>query len=123
MSHRIYRSCNEPQRQDLSWDDRWKGADKGLITCWEVGRKLSEKEPELAIRAKKGELPVLGWKGGVEKILKKKKKIGTLFYLAQLQGLRGVDLDIDLTKEYTMTCARTSVTVTFTGDYNKYANA
>jgi len=123
MSHRIYRSYSERLRRDLSWNERWKGPDQGLITCWEVGRKLSEKELELANCAKNGELPVLGWKGGVEKILKKKEKIGTLFYLAQWQGLRGVDLDIDLTKEYTITCARTSVTVTFTGDYNKYSNA
>ncbi len=123
MSHRINRSYSEQLRRDLSWDERWKGSDKGLITCWEVGRKLSKKEPELASRAKNGELPVLGWKGGVEKKLKKKEKIGTLFYLAQWQGLRGGDLDIDLTKEYTITCARTAVTVTFTNDYNKYANA
>lgn len=123
MSQRIYRSYSEPLRRAVSWDQRWKGADKGLITCWEVGRKLREKEPELAERTKNGELPVLGWKGGVEKKLKKKEKYGTLFYLAQWQGLRGVDLDIDMSKEYIKTCARTSVTVTFTGDYNKYANA
>ena len=122
MSQRIYRSYSKPLRRDLSWDERWEGSDKGLITCWEVGRKLSEKEPELVERAKNGELPVLGWKGGVEKTLKNKQKYGTLFYLAQWQGLRGLDLDIDLSKEYTRTCRRTSVTVTFTGDCNKYAN-
>jgi len=123
MSHHIHRSYNEPPRRDLSWDDRWKGSDKGLIACWEVGRKLSEKEPEVANHAKNGELPVLGWKGGVEKKLKKKKKIGTLFYLAQWQGLQEINLNIDLTKEYTITCARTGVTVTFTRDCNKYATA
>lgn len=123
MGQSIYKSYSDPLRGELSWDDRWEGPDKGLITCWEVGRKLSEKEPEVANRAKNGELPMLGWKGGVKKKMKNKKKIGTLFYLAQWQGLRGVDLDIDLTKEYIITCAQTSVTVTFTGDYNKYASA
>ena len=89
MSQRIQRSHKEPKRKGLSWDERWKGEDKGLITCWEVGRELREKEPDLAIRAKNGELPVLGWKGGVEKKTKKGEKYGTLFYLAQWQGLRG----------------------------------
>jgi hypothetical protein len=123
MSQHIYRSYSESLRREPSWDERWKGSDKGLITCWEVGRKLSEKEPELAERTRNGELPVLGWKGGVEKKLKKKQKYGTLFYLAQWQGLRGVDLDIDLSIEYTITCTRTGFTVIFTGDYNKYSNA
>jgi hypothetical protein len=123
MSQHIYRSYSEPPRREASWDERWKGSDKGLITCWEVGRKLSEKEPELVERTRNGELPVLGWKGGVEKYLKKKQKYGTLFYLAQWQGLRGVDLDIDLSNEYTITCTRTGVTVIFAGDYNKYSNA
>ena len=36
-----------------------------------------EKYPELAERAEKGELPVLGWKGGVEKKIKKGEKLTT----------------------------------------------
>ena len=67
MNQRIYRSCDEPKREGLSWDERWKGPDNGLITCWEVGRELSKKTPELAERTKKGELPVSEWKGGVVK--------------------------------------------------------
>lgn len=122
MNQRISISYSETPRQRLSWDKRWKGSDRGLIICWEVGRKLNEKEPALAVRAKNGELPVLGWKGGVKKKLKKKEKYGTLFYLAQWQGLRGDDLDIDQSKEYIRTCTRTGITVTFTGEYNKYAN-
>lgn len=65
MIHRIKISFKEPTREGLSWDERWKGDDKGLITCWEVGRGIRKKEPNLARRAEKGELPVLGWKGGV----------------------------------------------------------
>ena len=123
MNQRIYRSYGEPKREALSWDERWMGYDKGLITCWEVGRELSKKEPELAERARKGELPVLGWKGGVEKKIKKKEKYGTLSYLAKWQGLRGDDLDIDLSEQSELICSRTGMKVIFTGDREKYGNA
>lgn len=123
MNQRVYKSYSEPLRDELSWDERWKGPDNGLITCWEVGRKLSDKEPELAERAKNGELPVLGWKGGVEKKIKKKEKYGTLFYLAQWQGLRGDDLDIDLSEEAELVCSKTGMKVIYTGDIKKYGNA
>lgn len=123
MSQRIQRSHKEPKREGLSWDERWKGEDKGLITCWEVGRELREKEPDLAIRAENGELPMLGWKGGVEKKTKKGEKYGTLFYLAQWQGLRGDDLDIDLSQEPEMICSRTGMRVIYTGNLKKYGNA
>lgn len=122
MGKHVFRSRFEPPRDSLSWEQRWKGEDQGLITCWEVGRRIAEQRPELADCAKKGELPVLGWKGGVEKTLKKKEKIGTLFYLAQWQGLRGDDLDIDLASEPRLTCARTGMTVIFSGDLKKYGN-
>jgi len=52
MGEHIYRSIREPIRDHLSFSERWRGPDKGLIICWEVGRKLSESEPELAERAK-----------------------------------------------------------------------
>lgn len=123
MTQHIHRSYKEPTREGLSWAERWEGPDKGLITCWEVGRELSEKDPELAARAKKGELPPAGWKGGVEKTTKQKEKYGTLFYLAQWQGLRGDDLDIDLSKDTELICSRTGMKVIFTGDVEKYANA
>lgn len=123
MSQRIHMSHKEPKREGLTWDERWKGEDKGLITCWEVGREIREKEPDLAIRAEKGELPVLGWKGGVEKRTKKGEKYGTLFYLAQWQGLKGDDLDIDPAQEPELTCSRTGMRVIYTGDLKKYGNA
>lgn len=123
MNQRIQRSHKEPKREGLSWDERWKGEDNGLITCWEVGRELREKEPGLAIRAENGELPVFGWKGGVEKKTKKGEKYGTLFYLAQWQGLRGDDLDIDLFQEPEMICSRTGMRVIYTGNMEKYGNA
>lgn len=123
MNQRIHRSNKEPKREGLTWDERWEGKDKGLITCWEVGRELREKEPDLAIRAESGELPVLVWKGGVEKKTKEGEKYGMLFYLAQWQGLRGNDLDIDLSQEPELTCSRTGMRVIYTDDVKKYGNA
>ena len=123
MSDRVQRSSNEPARIGLSWEERWNGEDKGLITCWEVGRELRLKHPELAHRAEAGELPVLGWKGGIDKKIKKGEKYGSLFYLAQWQGLRGDNLDIDLSRERTLFCTKTGVKVTYTDDIEKYDNA
>lgn len=120
MTKRVFRSCKEPQREGLSWDERWKGADGGLITCWEVGREMRKKEPELAQLAENAELPPMGWKGGIDKKVKAKKKHGTLFYLAQWQGIRGEDLDIDTDVEHELFCSKTGVKVIFTGDVKKY---
>ena len=121
MEKHIYRSCNEPIRVNPSFEERWRGPDIGLITCWEVGRIKSIEATELAEKAKNGELPALGWKGGVDKKIKKKEKYGTLNYMAQWQGLRGEDLDIDLTKEIEMICSKTGMKVIYTGDATKYA--
>ncbi len=122
MNQRIHRSYNEPKREGFSFDERWRGPDKGLITCWEVGRELGKKRPELAERARNGELPVLGWKGGIEKKIKK-EKYGTLFYVAQWQGLRGEDLNIDLSEEIELICSRTGMKVIYTTDAEKYCSA
>ena len=238
MSNRIYRSCQEPIRENLSFDERLRGHDKGLILAWEVGRERSKKDTKLAEQAKNGELPKLGWKGGVEdktkkgssdfsvvefklrltvetlckaiiddncnisiqaltnttdwlnellqvpdlhdilhakkpnsnfsksandlvdktkdyrnknfsnlnndeqntikrlnrllleetyprktpKSPKKKVKYGCLNYLAEWQGLRGVDLDIDLSEEREIICSKTGVKVIYTGDVTKYVN-
>lgn len=89
MRKRIYRSYKKPKREGLSWDERWIDDDKGLITCWEIGREKREKEPELAARAENGELPVLGWKGGVEKNTIKGEKYGTLTPLTRPHAALG----------------------------------
>lgn len=122
MNQRIYRSYTEPIRKGLTWEERWKGDDRGLIGCWELGRELREKEPELAKRAENGELPVLVWKGGIEKRLKIAEKYGTFNYLAEWQGLRGEDLNIDLSKELEIICSKTGMKIIYTGDVNKYCN-
>ena len=121
MNNHIYRSCQQTEREGLSWDEMWRGPDKGLIKCWEVGRKTSKEDPILAERAKNGELPVLGWKGGVDKKIKKKEKYGTLNYLAMWQGLRGDDLNIYLNEEKELICTRTGMRVIYTDDESKYA--
>lgn len=84
---------------------------------------MRKKEPELARLAENGELPPMGWKGGVENTIKTGKRYGTLFYLAQWQGIRGEHLDIDLDLEHELVCSRTGVKVIFTGDLKKYGSA
>jgi hypothetical protein len=121
MSKHIYRSNQEPKREGLTWEELWRGPDKGLIKCWEVGREKSKREPGLAERARNGELPILCWKGGLEKKTKMKEKYGTLNYLAQWQGLRGEDLDINLSEEREIICTKTKIRVIFTADASKFA--
>ena len=118
---RVFRSISEPIRKIPTYEEMWKGRDKGLITCWEVGRKLRELSPVLKEKVENNELPVLGWKGGVGKELKRKEKFGTLNYLAQWQGIRGEDLDVSLVEEITLQCAKTGMLVTFTADESKYS--
>ena len=123
MGSHIHRSIKEPLRELASWEEKWRGSDKGLITAWEVGRRLAESEPELSVRAKNSELPATGYKGGVEKKLKKEIKYGPLHYMAELQGLRGEDLDVDLEKEVELVCSRTNQHVILTPEIKKYANS
>jgi hypothetical protein len=44
----------------------------------------------------------------------------TLNYLAQWQGLRGQDLDIDLSQEPELICSKTGMKVIYTRDVKKY---
>jgi hypothetical protein len=68
----------------------------------------------LASQAERGELPLLAWKGGVEKKRQDDKPLnGTLEYLATWQGLRGEDLNIDRNGTVTLICTRTGQAVTF----------
>lgn len=120
MSKRVYRDKSEPVRENVSWNEMWMGPDQGLIQCWEVGRRLAKQDSYLAECARKGELPVLGWKGGISGDPKFKTKFGTLSYLAEWQGLRGENLDIDLDSETTITCSRTNIEMTFTSDFKKW---
>jgi hypothetical protein len=122
MSQRIHRSIDLPLRTGLNRNELWEAHDKGLIKCWEVGRQRAARFPDLAHQCRAGELPVLGWKGGVNRSLKKLEKYGSLKYLAQWQGLRGEDLDVYLGEERVLTCSRTKMVVMFTPDRTKYFN-
>lgn len=113
---KIKRSIAVKIRDFVDMDHRWRNEDKGIIWCWERGRQMSNEDPELASRARKGELMVLGWKGGVPPEFKGKKKEGTLNYLAQWQGLAGKDLDIDTDEPTTLVCSVTGVVVVFSQD-------
>ena len=122
MTNHIFRSKDKPIRKGLSLEERWKGPDKGIVTCWERGREKRIENPELAERALNGELVVLAWKGGVDKKLKTVvRKFGPLNYLATWQGLRNEDLDIDLNEEKKIICSKTDMVVIFTADSTKYA--
>ncbi len=108
----IHRSKQEPIRSGLSWEEMWQASDRGLVISWERGRMKSLENPELAKRCLNGELPVLPWKGGVDKSIKG-KKYGSLLYLAMWQGLRNEDLNVDMSNEVTLICTKSNVQVTY----------
>jgi hypothetical protein len=120
---RIHRLITETIRPNLTWDERWESADRGLIACWERGRAKSLGDATLTQQARNGQLMILPWKGGVEKAIKKKQKYGSFYYLAMWQGLRGNDLDIDTENEPALTCSVTGMTVVFTNDMAKLLEA
>jgi hypothetical protein len=121
MTARVQRSMSEPIRSGLTWDECWAGDDHGLIKCWENGRLLRQRQPELGARAERGELPPLEWKGGAERPLKQKDpKYGVHYYIATWQGLRGEDLDVDSSVEVEMVCPTTGVRFIYTDDIKKY---
>jgi hypothetical protein len=116
MESKLFRSISEPIRTGLTWEQRWRGEDKGMIWNWERGRELRAENEELAHRADAGELVRLAWKGGTEK--QKNTSTGStihgsLQYLAQRQGLRGQDLNIDISAEVTITCSKRRRKVVF----------
>lgn len=119
---RIKRALDAPVRESATWEERWAGPDGGLIACWERGLEKRREDPELATRAVAGELVILPWKGGVEKVIKG-AKYGSYQYLAMLQGLRGEPLDIDTAVEVSRVCSRTQMQVVYTGDMSKYVVA
>lgn len=117
----IRHSIKDPPTPSEDWRGRWEGHDQGLICSWLRGIEKAQQDPALAASAKAGELPVLAWRGGVDKPIKRKDKMGTLLYIATWQGLRGEDLNITLGVDVAMTCSRTGVPVTFTDDIDRLA--
>lgn len=112
---RYQHSIADPPHQGETYAERWEGSDKGLLCCWLRGIEKSREDPDLAEKCRRGELPVLAWKGGIDAPLKSKAvKLGSLQYLATWQGLRGEDMDIDDTVEPRLTCTLTKVTFQYT---------
>lgn len=108
----VHLSVNHPIALPDDWSAKWEGPDGGLIASWSRGLEKRAESPDLADKARAGELPVLAWRGGVEKPIKGEKS-GTLLYLAAWQGLRGDDLHIDTAAEVRLTCARHGVPVVY----------
>jgi len=85
---RIQRAITEKIRVDPTFEERWESEDQGVITSWEVGRLRRESTEErwvnMVENARVLEFPRTG--------LKK----GSAHYLAQLQGLRNQDLDVEV---------------------------
>jgi hypothetical protein len=126
----VHRSIGEPIRENPSWEQRWRGPDGGLIWCWERGRQKRAADPVAATRAERGELlissvaslvseePILGWRGGVAEKLKMPVKLdGTLNYLAEWQGMRGEDLDVDTEGRRVIVCTKTGQAVMYSAVY------
>lgn len=116
---KVHRLITAPIRQNLTWDEKWESADRGLIACWERGRAKSLEDTMLAQQAHNGQLMILPWKGGFKKAVKKNQKYGSFNYLAMWQGLRGDDLNVDTETESTLTCSVTSMTIVFTNDVSR----
>lgn len=112
----ITAQVSNPPTLGPTWEERQEGIDRGLISAWQAGLSQRTAWPEAAEAASRGELPVLPFKGGVEKELKTKKKFGALHYVAMWQGLRGDDLEVLLGEQVKMKCSKTKVLVTFTDD-------
>lgn len=110
---RLFRSISEPIRENMSFDERANGIDRGHILAWEYGRKLAATNKELHESARRGELPVLVYKGGLTKRLKTENKCGALLYYAAWLGLRREDLDIDLSQRIRLKCTKFGSSVEF----------
>jgi hypothetical protein len=125
MATHLRRSIEEQiTKYWLSFEERWRGPDRGLIVSWECGRLMRDQEPQLAARADGGELVPLPWKGSPERVktpeglserrgLVCQRRFGCLEYLAMWQGLRNQDLNIVVDGEQTVRCTRTDIQVTF----------
>lgn len=115
----IQLNAQETIPNNPSWSARWEGPDQGLINAYKAGQALAKNNPKLAELAKAGELPLLPWKGGVEKATKTGGKLGSLLYVAAWQALRGEDLRIETDQEISLECTKSLQVVTFTLDTAK----
>lgn len=125
----VFKSIDDEIRKDSTYNERWETFEKGLITSWESGRKNREtifkNEAEYL---KNGALPKLSFTGGhvMSDDGEYKKnyvyRYGTFNYLAQRQGILGLDLDINTDRDegLMLTCSDTGLKTIFTIDQDKY---
>ena len=92
-----------------------------MVAAWSAGVDLAASRQDLAARAAAGELPELPWKGGLRKATKA-RKWAPLHYVAMLQGLQRLPLDIDTEAEIVLSCTATGGTVTYTADRTRWAS-
>lgn len=95
---------------------RLNGPDRGLINAWQAGLNLRANNSELVEKALAGELPPLPFKGGIERKIQAQNKVGSLWYVAMWQGLRGEDLHVDTDQNIQLVCSKTRVPVKYTLD-------
>lgn len=129
MVIKVYKSINDTIRKDATFDERWGSLESSLISAWESGRVNRDKSfKELLPLLEKGALPKLSFKGGhimppyKNETPKYKFKYGTFNYLAQLQGLLGQDLDIDVqgTEDVELVCKLTGLKTILTTNQDNY---
>lgn len=83
------------------------------------GNRKGPRRPLVGGESSCGRAAFDGLEGRHRKPIKAKTKIGSTFYLATWQGLRGESLDIELGRDVRMTCARTGITFTYTDDLKR----
>jgi hypothetical protein len=123
VEEHVFVSRATTRRELATWEERWQRKDQGLIAAWEAGRELALRDPDLALRARRGELVPLPYKGGVATRTKVGRKYGALHYVAMWQGLRDQDLDVVLGRQIEMICTHTEMRVIFTDDVSLLLNA
>ena len=120
----LHHAFANPPPMALDYAERMQGPDQGVINAWLAGIAMRRDPPSEQQRsALAGALPPLPYRGGVERKLKIKQKIGALHYLAMWQGLRGDDLHIDIDTEPELVCTKTGVLVYITLDYKRLMGA
>ena len=108
-------------RSESTPDVLWRGEDKGLLQAWEIGRRQSSDQSDVAKRAKQGELPASTiFQGGQDERLTTPVQFGSLHYYCMWLGWRGQDLEVDTDQEYPLVCSRTQMGVVYTIDSKKF---
>ncbi len=120
---RIFASLEEPPSIGDAWSERWEGPDRGAYVSWARGVEKAKESPELASAALRGELPILPWRGGVDRPLKTQEKLGSINYLAMWLGLRYEPLDLVIGDDVTLRCSKHGVQVRFVWDLLEHADA